>query len=391
MGHRIGHFLAHYPAAGGMSTAVRGLSRALARMGHRVFIYGYREENQVPCQEAEEIPGLKVIRFCHRPQHPFQIPGPLTQRLRHNEDAIDLLVIHGMFNPQALGPAREARRAGIPYIVCPHDPYHPDLLRKHRTKKALYGLLLERPLLNKAVAIHLLSASHEQWLRRYGVQTPAFVVPNGFDPQDFPRFVAGDTSPEDNSSHALRLLYIGRIAMYHKGLDLLFRGFAVASHQGRLGTGALLDLVGSNWGDQKTLEGLASDLRIRDKVNFLGPVRDRASTAIISQYDVLVLTSRYDGFGLVVLEAMLAGRPVIVSREAGAASFVGEAQCGYVCAPNPDSIQAALVRALETRDQWREMGRKGRDFAFRHLPWEKVAERASLCYEEVLRDAKASA
>ena len=106
---------------------------------------------------------------------------------------------------------------------------------------------------------------------------------------------------------------------------------------------------------------------------------------------MLVLTSRYDGFGLVVLEAMLAARPVIVSREVGAASFVEEAQCGYVCGPSPESIYAALLRALETRDQWQEMGRRGRDFAFRHLTWEKSAERASRCYEELLRDVRASA
>jgi glycosyltransferase involved in cell wall biosynthesis len=353
-------------------------------MGHRVFIYCYCEENQLSCQEPEEIPGLEVIRFCHRPRHPFQIPERFTVRLRQNEDAIDLLVIYGMFNPTTLGPAREARRAGIPYVVCPFHPYHPDLFRKHRTKKALYALL-ERPFLNKAVAIQLLSASHEQWLRRYGVQTPAFVVPCGFDPEDFPRLVADDTFPEANSSHALRLLYMGRTNdMYGKGLDLLFRGFALASHQGRLPTDALLDLVGPEGGDQKALKTLASHLRIRDKVRFLGPIRDRGSVAIISRYDVLVLTSRYDGFGLVVLEAMLAARPVIVSREAGAASFVEEAQCGYVCVPNPESICAALVRALETRDQWRSMGDRGRAFAYQHLTWGKVAEQASYALERIL-------
>jgi glycosyltransferase involved in cell wall biosynthesis len=94
---------------------------------------------------------------------------------------------------------------------------------------------------------------------------------------------------------------------------------------------------------------------------------------------------------LVVRYLSRSRRPVIVSREASAACFVEEAQCGYVCVPNPEPIYTTLLRALENRDQWPEMGRRGRDFAFRHLTWEKSAERASRCYEELLRDVKASA
>lgn len=98
--------------------------------------------------------------------------------------------------------------------------------------------------------------------------------------------------------------------------------------------------------------------------------------------------SRWDGpprpIREATLEAVVVGKPVIVSEQTGITSVLRNAECGYLVQPNPASICAGLVRAIETRDQWRSMGERGRAFAHQHLTWGKVAEQASHALERIL-------
>ena len=129
---------------------------------------------------------------------------------------------------------------------------------------------------------------------------------------------------------------------------------------------------------------------ITHNVRFLGHISDRTPSAIIALYDLLVLPSRFDGFGLVVLEAMVAAKPVIVSEEAGISSYVKQAHCGYLVKPDSNSISLGLIRAVQTRDEWRSMGGKGKEFAYKHLTWDKSAEQACHEYGKLLHGVSTS-
>ena len=368
---------------GGTTSAVRGLSRVLVRFGWDAIIYCYTQPG-LPVEE-DAAQGVGVVRFGTRSSiNPFHADKQLLDRLSRNQDCIDLLVLHGMFSPGNLIVGKVATDAGIPYVVCPHDPYHPELLKKNRWRKLAYGALYERRFLNASSGIQLLSETHRKFLSEYGVQRRAFVVPNGFNPDDF---FAADSNPDSKPicPHGdPAFLYLGRLDMHHKGLDLLLKGLAAGLEEGKLPTTTVLDLIGSDWGDQGRLESLVSQLGINYNVRFLGRIADRSSAAIIACHDLLILPSRFDGFGLAALEAMVVGKPVVVSEEAGIAPLTTQAECGYVVTPNVDAITAGLAQAVETREQWPSMGQKGRHFAYDHLTWDKSAEQAIRAYEMVL-------
>ncbi len=385
---RIANFLPHYPQPSGTTTAVRGLSRGLARLGWDIVIYCCPEEG-LPLNGDAADDGIQTVRFEPCGRNPFHVDRHLLARLSQNKDKIDLLILNGMFCPSNLSLAAASRRAGIPYVVCPHDPYQPSLLKKGRLRKLLYGSFYERPFLNAASAIQVLAEEHKKLLSNYGVHRPVLVIPNGFDPREIADSEErGQQARLDGNNP--KFLYLGRLDMHNKGLDLLLIATALGIRQGKLPPTLRLDFVGADWGDQAKLELLASQLRITENIRFLGRITDRSSWAIIASYDVLVLPSRWDGFGLVGLEAMVAAKPLIVSTEAGISSYVDQAECGYLVKPEAASICAGLTLAIQTRDQWQTMGRRGKEFAYKHLTWEMSAERASLCYEELLHNVRAS-
>jgi glycosyltransferase involved in cell wall biosynthesis len=384
---RIASFLSHYPTPSGTTTAVRGLSRALIRLGWDVIIYSCAQDGQLSDEEESSDP-IPVIRFGSRGRNPFYVDPKLLARISQNQDHIDLLVINGMFYPPNLAVAAAATRARIPYLVCPHGPYHPEFLKSGRWRKLPYGILCERPLLNAASAIQVLADTQKEMISNYSVRTQVLVVPNGFDGGAIPKELDELADQQANKKESLRLLYLGRLDMHTKGLDLLLRAIAAGLSQRKLPPTVSLELVGQDGGDQRRLELLASRLGISQNVRFRARIPERFRWKILSSCDLLVLPSRWDGFGLTVLEAIVAAKPVLVSEEAGISSYVNQAECGYVVQPDTHSIVLGLMRAFNTRREWHSMGRRGREFAYEHLTWDKSAQKASDGYQKLLSGAR---
>lgn len=369
---KIANFLSHYPEPGGGTNAVSGLSRALSRLGCDVTIYSHNR--YLPKQPETEV-SVNVLEYGRWSAF---WPAQSLSNLLGRDKRPDLLIVNGMFNPWNIPVVQAAKRAGLPYVICPHDPYHPAVLSHNRLRKAVYGALYERRMLNSAAAVQLLAEHHRTYLEHYGVSVAAFWVPNGFDPEDVP-----ETLPKyENNTANCEFLFLGRLDLHMKGLDLLVQAFAAALKSGELPRNARLSIVGRDWGDRKRLEALSHRLSIEGSVIFHPRVENRWS--VLARCSVFVLVSRYEGFGLAALEAMTAGKTVIVSSTAGIAPWVSKANAGYIVEPTIDSIRDGLVHAWQTRVEWNKRGEAGREYAYRHLTWNHAAKTALKCYERLL-------
>ncbi len=243
-------------------------------------------------------------------------------------------------------------------------------------------------MLNGARAVQVFDEYHIRFLNDYCVHAPIMVIPNGFNPLEVLAFRPGEKAgrPWNRDTNA-EFLFLGRIDMRTKGLDLLFLALSRGIREGKIPESLRLKIVGPDFGDKAKLVCLADQLSIAKSVTFCDGVDEQRRWSVVTSSDLLVLPSRHDAFPTVVLEAMAAGTPVIVSENTGMSSWVRKAQCGLLVQPTVESICAGLVSALDCREHWRTMGEAGRNYAYSYLTWERVGHEASRCYEKLLGHA----
>ena len=356
---KVAHYMPGYPGCDGSSAFCRGLSRAMNRL--------YPEScgiisGKVDGSGADDL----IYYFPGKRRHPFAVARSLREALRSGRLGVDGIILHGTYNPLMVGMAAFLRKIGLPYLFIPHDPYPPSLRSHHRWRKTVFWRLFEKPMIEAAVAVQLLDQSHEKFLRQLGCRVPVFVQPNGCEVESLGQLPEKQHSP--GTRETLRIQYLGRMDRNHKGLDLLIRAFGEVVKRHRVE----LWLIGNDWHDRAYLESLAGELGLQNQVFFKGR-RPEPSIQLQAEADLCVLASRFDGFGLTVVEAMLAARPVLVSREAGVATHVAAAGGGWIVEPTVEGLVKGFETAIRAKKEWPETGKRGHGYVMSCLTWEQVA------------------
>ena len=164
-----------------------------------------------------------------------------------------------------------------------------------------------------------------------------------------------------------------------KGLDLVLRGMAAVSGLENKDSNLKLLVVGK--GDDKRFKRLTREMGISDQVIFVGVTREVEKYYMAA--DIFAMPSRFDTFGLVVLEAMAAGLPVIISKSVGARDIVKEGHNGFVLSevPSVSEIATSLTLLLGP-DKRKLMGENARQVARLHS-WDKTADKVADLYRQL--------
>lgn len=379
---RLYLYLRNFPAEGqnfnnryaGLIKSVHGLASGLAANGADVTILSEASPTHTTVQQS--LAGYTIRCFAQPVQHrpTFKLSSDLRRYLRQNLHPSDLVILNGILHPTLYSLSRILRRQRVPYIVAPHDPYTPEFFRRSRHKKWPYWYLLERPMLQQAIGIQVLDKRHQQCLRHLGITTDVIETPNGFHPEDS-HFEPAPWQP----GTPVRLMFLGRFDAYNKGLDLLVEAVHDLSRRHPL----QLTFQGSIGDDRAALEARVAELNLQH-VKFLDPDYTQAPSQLIQHHDVFCVPSRFEGFSLAALEAMLAGRVLLVSEIAGVAPHINASDCGVVVQPAVTSIKAGLEQLLQRRDEWVEMGDRGRRYVLDELCWKNIATTALNHYQTLV-------
>jgi glycosyltransferase involved in cell wall biosynthesis len=363
---------------GGPIASVHGLARAMAARGHEVSVYTTDLDGWLPILPPPgpraTIDGVDVRYFETGVGRRVHRAPAMRDALREQVAEHDVVHVHGLFTWPSVTGAREAERAGVPYVLSPRGMLVRDLIqRRGRVRKELWIRAFERRTFERAALVHATSDLEAAELGAFAFASrPIATIPNGVDHEPFD----GDLDSLDPAVRALVerddvILYLGRIN-WKKGLDRLVRAFA------ELDAGHLA-LAGGDDGYGTELEQLVRDLRLTRRVTFLGPVTGRDKAALLERSTALALVSRNENFGNVVLESMAAGLPVVVSRDVGAAPIVQSTGAGFVVHSDAD-LTIALARLLDDRDLATTMGTAGRTAAHRYT-WTAIATTFETTYD----------
>jgi glycosyltransferase involved in cell wall biosynthesis len=246
--------------------------------------------------------------------------------------------------------ARGLSAAGIPYVAMCH--FNSDALQPNDALRAAAGEFFER-------ACRVVFVSHQN--QELAERQLARAIPNAVvlrNPVNLAH-LEPVSWPADGPA---RLAIVGRLDVQHKGHDLLLdclRAEAWREREWRL-------RVYGDGQDLGYLQSLAEFGGISDRVQFLGHVGDVRS--IWAENHLLVLPSRAEGMPLVVVEAMLCGRPCVVTDVGGNVEWIEEGQAGFIAAaPTRPAFSAALEKAWAERANWHQLGMQAHEEAMRRF------------------------
>ncbi|WP_407519442.1 glycosyltransferase family 4 protein [Methylobacterium oryzisoli] len=288
--------------------------------------------------------------------------------------------LHGARQPLLVGLTRHLRARGLPYIITLHSCFSHLFDRDGRVKKplvALYVTLMERAALQGARFVHVLTDLEEAELGRLAPRARARLIPNGA----FSSSGSGRPPPPDRAGPRRGepvFGFCGRLAVFHKGLDLLVDGFALHCRRG--GRGRLV-LMGPR-ADDEDLAARAAALGIADRVTVLEPRYGAERDAVVRDWDFFAIPSRLDHWPTAALEAELLGVPVLVTRETGLHALAVQYGAGLLV-PDLTAEQVADTLAEAARidpARWRQMSAGAYRMACEVADWHVAAARVDALY-----------
>lgn len=394
---------------GGMNVYVRELTRQLGEMGIHVDVFTRSQDEHVPHVSHDLGYGNRVV---HIPAGP-EVPMPKQDLVAHLPQFVngvrefaqnkglnyDLIHSHYWLSGIAALELREIWQSPVVHM------FHTLVLMKNRVAsdpseiEGEYRLDGERKVLAEAdriVAATPAELAQLQWL--YQADTRRIVViPPGVDlchfypiDGDDAREFVGITCP-----HRM-LLFVGRIEPL-KGLDVLIKALAIMRKRGVLEHFPLcLAVIGGEpdaGPDQVSVEmarlqQLCESYGLQDLVAFLGKRCQDSLPYYYSAADAVVMPSHYESFGMVALEAMACGTPVVASQVGGLAFLVQDNITGYtVPSGDPAALAERLTELIQNDSLRTRMGEQAINVA-RGYGWKKIAARLLAVYEEILEIEK---
>ena len=372
---RILHVTPYYAEAwayGGIPRVVTALARGQARRGHQVTVCATDVRDAAarlpaPAAQARRRPwpprsgadgvALRVFpnlsnRLAYRLQ--LFLPLGLGAYLRTAGPGLDVAHLHGCHHVPGAIAARRLRRAGIPYVLAPHGTA-PRLERRRRAKW-VFDHTVGRGVLAGAARVLALSAAERRQLRGLGVaETALRIVPGVLDTDEL-------DAPRDPDAFRARhglgrapvILFLGKLTPRKRVDDLVHAVARLSSPEVRL------VVAGNDLGAEPALRALVGKLGLDGVTRFTGLLAGPARLDALAAADVVAYPSSDEAFGLVPLEALGCGTPVVVGDDSGCGEVVGALQGGRVV-PTGDveALAAALGAILAAPEAWRRAAARG--------------------------------
>jgi glycosyltransferase involved in cell wall biosynthesis len=372
---------------GGPSLAIFGMVKSLISQGISVEILTTNDDGQkildVPIQQKTTYNGVPCI-FCNcLPFLPkYAISNDLAQWLWKNINDYDLIHIHSIFSYSSIVAMPIARYYGIPYVARPLGQLCQWSLEQNSIFKKTYLQIIGYNNLNHAHAIHFTAELEKEEAKNLHLKPKSVIIPLGID-IPIPISDASIQLREllEISDNAPLILFLSRIHP-KKGLDYLIRALAKISSQFPF---HLIIAGDGKEEDKQIIYELIDDFQLKEKTHFLGFVQGEMKNLLLQGSDLFALTSHSENFGIVVIEALAAGLPVLLTRGVALASMVEENKMGYVANLDVNNIAENMTEFL---DYWKineikPIGNRNKIYIEENYSWNIIAKKLITIYNKL--------
>jgi len=385
---RVAFVTFEYPpfVIGGAGVYAAHVTGELAKLGHQVVVFTPGIDN-IDSTEHPPSANLQVWHVPVREAIPFRalqfwinLPGEIKKAER--ERKFDVIHINGLsywFLPRRLSAA--------PHVLTVHHLVRDaaestglDFSSRIKDLSGENGFFIpqieKRALTSVDKIISVSNYTRDRILQTYRIPSEMVdVIYNGvdFDGCTFTQEDLDETWKQLGLPDLPVILFVGRVDDPRKGLDILIRTFRKVLDE----VDATLLVVGK--GDQTAARSLAGPAL--DRIVFTGFVNDVALRKCYALCDLHVCPSRLEGFGLTILEAFAAGKPVVATRVGAIPELVRDGQNGIIVSPdNVTAMAEAIVRILQDLKPYEQIGKDNAIYIGDTFCWAKTAENVERLY-----------
>ena len=371
------------PAAGGTTSALCGLVEAQRNAGLDIGVITHfvaeTDQGVVTRLRDQGIQVHTIDAGAHQRAGRAALASALPDLVQDHA----VVHIHAVWEPIQHHAARTAFRAGTPYVISPHGMLDPYSLRRRYFKKWLYRLWRLQTNLDRAAAVHCTTQVEAELAAPLLRQSTTIVESLGVDLREF------ETLPHKGAFRATHVetgqrpivLFLSRLHE-KKGLDILLEGFANARRDD-----ALLVLAGPDDGYGPAARALAAKLGLQHDVLFTGMLHGADRIQALVDAHVMVLPSYQENFGIVVIEALACGTPVIISDQVNLHREIAPANVGAIIPATRDAVSETLTQWLADDARRQSAAQHARTFVRQTYDWVGIGQRWADHYNRLASNA----
>ena len=286
----------------------------------------------------------------------------------------DVIVFEGFYEFPFSKLADDAVKNNIPYVIIPRSQLTTEAQKQKALKKFLGNALYFKKFLSNAAAVHFLTPKEQENSSQWNVSS--FIIPNGIELHEYIK----RPTPKD----AIEAIYIGRINTFQKGFDLLLAACAkikdaLTNYKFHLTIyGASSD---SETQDVKKLDDMIQQLGLDKIIERRPPVFGDEKSNAYQKADMFLMTSRFEGLPMSILEALSYSLPCFVTTGTNMAQEIKESGAGAVADVDEQSIADELLKMLQSfLDNYERMGKNAHLVAQKYS-WEEIAKLSHEFYQ----------
>lgn len=286
----------------------------------------------------------------------------------------DIVIFHSLYIWEYIAFYKYLIKKKIPYLIQLHGALSEENYKKNHLKKWLANTLFYNRFIKNAQRIIYLNQGEYSKSIVPKINNKCAIIPNGVE--------INQNYRKNDNTDIIRILYLGRIASYHKGLDILIEAIKILESK-KLSDKIHFEFYGT--GEDKAIEVFKDQINEISKIaSFHGPAYGELKEHVLSNSNIFILTSRFEGMPMGILEALAHRIPCIVTPQTNMANIIHDGQCGWVTELDANSIAEITEKAISEYQTNYETLQCNAQNTAGQFSWDIIAERTISLYEDII-------